>query len=100
MREVVGSSPTATTISQFFSVSSPHKNKRSNPSVTVRDRRQRFIIMRKNGLGTVYQRGKSWVIDFYISGKRIRETIKAAKSESAARAKLTDRRETFLDKMS
>ena len=56
--------------------------------------------MRKNGLGTVYQRGKSWVIDFYISGKRIRETIKAAKSESAARAKLTDRRETFLDKMS
>jgi hypothetical protein len=47
--------------------------------------------MRKNGLGTVYQRGQSWVIDYYVSGKRIRETVKAARSESAARAKLKER---------
>jgi hypothetical protein len=47
--------------------------------------------MRNNGLGTVYQRGKSWVIDYYVSGKRIRETVKAARSESAARAKLKER---------
>ena len=47
--------------------------------------------MRKNGLGTVYQRGKSWVIDYYVAGKRIRETVRAARSESAARAKLKER---------
>ena len=47
--------------------------------------------MRKNGLGTVYQRGQSWVIDYYINGKRIRETVKAARSESQARAKLKER---------
>lgn len=47
--------------------------------------------MRKNGLGTVYRRGQSWVIDYYVSGKRIRETIKTARSESAARAKLKER---------
>lgn len=48
-------------------------------------------MMKKNGLGTVYQRGQSWVIDYYINGKRIRETVKAARSESQARAELKQR---------
>ena len=48
-------------------------------------------MMRKNGLGTVYQRGQSWVIDYYINGKRIRETVRTARSESQSRAKLKER---------
>jgi integrase len=47
--------------------------------------------MSKSKLGTVYQRGESWVIDYYINGGRIRETVKGAKNESQARAKLKER---------
>ncbi len=47
--------------------------------------------MSKNKMGTVYQRGESWVIDYYINGDRIRETVKSATTESQARAKLRQR---------
>jgi integrase len=52
---------------------------------------RRFVMARKTGLGTVYQRGTRWVIDFYVSGKRIRETVKGAVSEKQARQKLRER---------
>jgi hypothetical protein len=47
--------------------------------------------MKKNGLGTVYQRGESWVIDYYVNCDRIRATVKDATKESQARAKLKER---------
>lgn len=47
--------------------------------------------MKNRGMGTVYQRGQSWVIDYYINGDRVRETVTDAKNESQARAKLKER---------
>ena len=44
-------------------------------------------MKKQRGMKTVYQRGQSWVVDYSISGKRIRETVEGAKTESQARQK-------------
>jgi len=47
--------------------------------------------MKNRGMGTVYQRGKSWVIDYYVNGVRVRETVIGAETESQAKTKLKQR---------
>jgi len=44
-------------------------------------------MKKQRGMGTVYQRGQSWVVDYYISGKRVRGTVEGAETESQARQK-------------
>jgi hypothetical protein len=44
-------------------------------------------MKKQRGMGTVYQRGQSWVVDYYISGKRVRGAVEGAETESQARQK-------------
>jgi len=39
-------------------------------------------MKKQHGVGTVYQRGESWVVDYYISGKRLRGTVEGAATNS------------------
>jgi integrase len=43
------------------------------------------------GSGSVYKRGNTWTIDYYVRGKRIRESVPDARSEQDARKKLRQR---------
>ena len=44
-------------------------------------------MKKQRGMGTVYQRDQSWLVDYYISGKRVRGTVEGAETESQARQK-------------
>ena len=43
------------------------------------------------GSGSVYKRGNTWTIDYYVRGKRIRESVQDARSEQDDRKKLRQR---------
>jgi hypothetical protein len=43
------------------------------------------------GSGSVYKRSNTWTIDYYVRGKRIRESVSDARSERDARRKLRQR---------
>lgn len=45
--------------------------------------------------GSVYRRGKSWCISYYVRGKRFRETVENARTRKDAAAKLHQRLASF-----
>ena len=52
---------------------------------------------RHYGYGSVYQRKKTWIIDFYVNGKRIQKAVPEAQNEQQAKLALVQEKNRYLD---